>query len=321
MKKIIALLLAAVLLLALSACGQVKLPDIPSTQALQSSRESAEGSTEANTPETQALPETEAPTTEPEETEAPVEFEEVTVADTEACSIKITGVKMDPIWGYTLKVLLENKSETTTYMCSVSSASVNGVSWDPFFATEVAPGKKKNDEINFFDDEKEALLSPFTDIALEFRVYDADDWASEDVLVESVHIYPLGEDKVQLYVREPQPEDIVLAEDDNFSMTVTGTEIDPLWGYTLKVYLVNKTQTPLTFSVDDVSVNGFMCDPFWATTVAPGTADFAKISWSDESFEENGIEEVEDIEMKLRVYNADDYSADNLYEDVISLNP
>lgn len=51
------------------------------------------------------------------------------------------------MWGYTLKAQLENKSTEKTYMFSVESASINGVQCDPMFASEVAAGKKANEEI------------------------------------------------------------------------------------------------------------------------------------------------------------------------------
>lgn len=56
------------------------------------------------------------------------------------------------MWGYTLKAQLENKSTEKTYMFSVESASINGVQCDPMFASEVAAGKKANEEINFSTD-------------------------------------------------------------------------------------------------------------------------------------------------------------------------
>ena len=51
-----------------------------------------------------------------------------------------------------LKAQLENKSTEKTYMFSVESASINGVQCDPMFASEVAAGKKANEEINFSTD-------------------------------------------------------------------------------------------------------------------------------------------------------------------------
>ena len=50
----------------------------------------------------------------------------------------------------------------------------------------------------------------------------------------------------------------VLVEDDNCTVKVTGIEADGLWGYTLKVFLENKTDTELMYSLEKVAVNGFM---------------------------------------------------------------
>lgn len=60
--------------------------------------------------------------------------------------------------GYTLKAQLENKSTEKTYMFSVESASINGVQCDPMFASEVAAGKKANEEINFSTDTLEEMV-------------------------------------------------------------------------------------------------------------------------------------------------------------------
>lgn len=45
------------------------------------------------------------------------------------------------------------------------------------------------------------------------------------------------------------------------------------------------------------------------------------MSWSDSTLEENGITNVETIEFKLRAYDADDWSASDLVNEVITLNP
>ena len=110
-------------------------------------------------------------------------------------------------------------------------------------------------------------------------------------------------------------------DNDDLTVTVTGYDPDSLWGYSVNLYLVNKTDKALMFSVDDASVNGLMSDPFFATTVEAGTSAFSQLSWSDSEFEKNGITEVEEIEMNFRVYDADDWGADNLFEETVKLNP
>ncbi len=114
---------------------------------------------------------------------------------------------------------------------------------------------------------------------------------------------------------------IVLADNDEVCIKITGIENDPIWGYTLKVFLENKTDKELMFTVDDVSVNGFMCDPFWAESVAAGKKSNSTISWSETSFAENGITQVADITLTLRVYDSNDFMAEDVLEETFIIQP
>ena len=259
---------------------------------------------------------------EPTEPEEPTVFEEVTAIDNEYCLVKITGMEEDDLWGGTaLNVYLENRTADKTLTFTVENVSVNGVSWTPLFAAEVAAGEKTNDEISFFDDELEALLPEFTDVELVLRVYDSDDWSADDYVRETVHVYPFGIDKATVYVREPQDTDTVIVDNDQFSVIVTGYDPDSFWGYAAKLYLVNKSDKNLSFTCDDVSVNGFMCEPYWSETLGPGKSAFSDVDWADSTFEENGIEDVEEIKMTFRVYDDDDWFADDIYNETIVLKP
>ena len=92
-------------------------------------------------------------------------------------------------------------------------------------------------------------------------------------------------------------------------------------GYTLKVFLENKTDKELMFTVDSVSVNGFMCDPFWASSVAAGKKANEEISFSESDFEKNGIEAVEEIVFTLRIYDSNDFLAENVLEETFTVKP
>lgn len=250
------------------------------------------------------------------------DFQEIVVEDNEDCAIRITGIEPDSIWGYSLKVLLENKSVDKTFMFSVVSAAINGVSADPFFASEVAPGKKANETISFITDELEKNgIGDFTHIQLDFNVYDSNDWTAESIAVASANVYPYGEENAVSFTRTPQSTDVVLVDNDQISVTVTGFEQDEIWGYTANLYVVNKTDVPVMVTADEVSVNGFMVDPFFADSVPAGKCAFTSMSWSDSALEENSIPQVETIEFILRVYNENDWMADDYVNQHVTLNP
>lgn len=306
-KKLFILLLASVLIT--SSCGN------------SSSTSDVSNDTETSNVVNESVESTDAENAKSEEVEdhhAALDFEEITVVDNEECTIKITGINSESIWGYTLNAYLENKSPDKTYMFSIKNAAINSVQYDPLFATEVAAGKKSNGDINFTvkDD-----IGDFTDIEMTFRVYDSNDWMADAVAEETTHIYPYGEGNVAIFERSPQSNDNTIIDNDYVSVIVTGYEHDDIWGYTVNLFLVNKSDKEIMFSVDDASVNGYMADPFYATSVMPGKCSFSSMSWSDSILEENSISEIEEIEFSFRAYDSNEFTSEDFANEVITLNP
>jgi hypothetical protein len=59
--------------------------------------------------------------------------------------------------------------------------------------------------------------------------------------------------------------------------------------------------------VEDMSVNGFMMDPFFATNVYDGKKSIQEITLFSSELEENGIESIEEVELKFHVYDLKTY--------------
>ena len=322
MKKIISLLLAILMVVSMAACGAEEAEEPVSATEEQESKAAEETVAEETVEEKasedaeEVEPEAEAPA----EEAATIDFEEITVVDNEFCTIKITGLDPKNEWGYTLNAYLENKSADKTYLYSVTSASVNGVACDPTFAAEISPGKKANEKINLLDlTLEENGIVEYTDIELTFTVYDSDDWFADPVAKETIHVYPLGEDKAETFVREPQEADVVLVDDESITVIVTGYTEDDFWGYVVNLYLVNKTESTLIISADNVSVNGFMADPLYGCSLPGGKCAFSTMSWTDTALEENGISAVEEIEFTLSVY--DENSWEECFNETLTLTP
>lgn len=243
------------------------------------------------------------------------------IPDNEFCTFKINSIETDNMWGYTLKACLENKTDLEL-MFSLSNVSVNGFMCDPLWATTVTSGMKSNEEISFTSEsfERNGIVD-VTDITFTLSVYDNNDWAAEHLVSEEFTIYPLGEEAVQSYTRTPAEGEIVLFDNENCAMIITGFEPDNLFGYTVNAYLENKSDSNLMFSIGDASVNGFMCDPLWAETVAAGKRSNTAISWMTSDFEANGITEVESLTLPITVYDADNWTDSYLVEDTFTVEP
>lgn len=246
--------------------------------------------------------------------------------DNEYCTVILKDIDEDGLWGYSWKIYLENKTADKTLMFSMNNTSVNGVMVDPLWAATVAPGKKSNETISWMStslEENNIKADDITQVSFTLDVYDNDDWTADKFVDEEFTVYPKGEENASTVEREAQSTDIVLFDNDSCSMTVAGFEHDDIFGYTVKVYLVNKTDKDLMFSCNDASINGYMADPFWATTVAAGKTSNSDISWSDSTLEENGIDisSIEEIELPITVYPNDDWTADKLVDETFTINP
>ena len=64
-----------------------------------------------------------------------------------------------------------------------------------------------------------------------------------------------------------------------------------------------------------------MADPFWAASVGAGKVAFSTMSWSDSKLEENGITTVEEIEMNFKIKDSENWLADAIFSEAITLNP
>ena len=232
----------------------------------------------------------------------------------------IKDVRSDAAYGYEWKVYVENRTDKNL-MFSFEKVSVNDVMCDPFWAEVINAGKKGNCEITWMRDSlQEKQIGDVTRVDFTLNVYNNDDYTEAALMHDPFTVFPLGEDKASSAVREPAATVHVLVDDDNCSVIITGYEPDNSWGYAMKLYLVNKTDRDMVFSVDDSSVNGIMCDPFWADIVCAGKTSYSTVLWDKNALAENDITEVEEISLPLKVY-ADEDIGNPYVDDTFELTP
>ena len=243
--------------------------------------------------------------------------------DHDECSIKVTTIDPYSIWGYRIYVQLENKSVDKNYTFYIEDIAVNGVMCSTLFSTTVAPGKLANDDITISTSVlKENGIVDFTDIEISFKVYESGQYGTDGIVRETIHIYPYGEDKATKFVRESQPGDIVLVDNQYVTVTAIKFGYTSSGGYEVDLYIVNKTSdTELSVSLDDVSINGVMIDPFYSTSVLAGKSEFSTVSWSSTALNNNCVEDVTDIEANLTVDDANDWFADDIVDKIINIYP
>ena len=246
-------------------------------------------------------------------------FSEVLI-DNEQLYFAITDAREDSVYGYTWKVKAENRTDRNL-MFTLQKVSVNGVMCDPFWADVVSAGKTANQEIVWMRDNLDAReISQVTRVDLTLSVYNDDDYTEGMIVNDPFTIFPLGEEKETLAVRTPKDTDRVLVDNDTCSIVLTGFEPAGTWGFTMNLYLTNKSGRDLMFTAQNVSVNGIMCDPFWAEIVSAEKCAAAAVTWDRNSLSENGIGEVEEIGFPLLVCPEGEFG-EALVRETLTISP
>ena len=232
-----------------------------------------------------------------------VSIEEQVLVDQDGIKITALEYVKDSIWGDGIKVLIENETDKDV-MVGCNALIVNDYMINDLFASEVAAGKKSNETIYLSSSElKAAGIDTVGRIEIYFHVYDTD---SYDKIFDSdcVTIETSAIDSIDTTANDEGTE---LYNDCGIRIIGKTVDENSFWGTAILLYIENQSGNNVGISVDDLSINGFMLTPYFSTTVYDGKKCIDDITIMSSELEENGIESIDEVELKFRVYNSDSY--------------
>lgn len=291
MKRLLPLLL--VLILLLSACGGS--PEASETKA----------------PDTSPA-KTDVPATVPATTEAPA-FEEIVLLDSESCAFTVTNITLDDIWGYTISVRCENRSDASQ-LFKIPDASCQGWLLNPDLTVSVPAGETKESDFNVWPKELARCgLEELDELRIHLTVKNIAEYSAAPYADEILELYPSGKSAEEIGpapAREAWPAEVLIADNDDFSFTVCGRDEDTVWTYNLVIYLENRTEQDLIFSWKEVSVNGEPTEALWFYyTVPAGLRACFPIYFDEDMMKEAGVEAIETVDFDLVVTPANSFTA------------
>lgn len=210
----------------------------------------------------------------------------------------------DSIWGDGIKLLLENTSDqTVTVGCN--ALIVNNYMISDLFVSEIAPGKKANETMYLSSSQlKAAGIDTVGQIEIYFHVYDSN---SYDTIFDSECVTI----KTSEYANMDTIADNTGVELYNAGgIKIVGKAVDEesFWGTAIVLYCENTSGKNVSISVEEMSINGFMMNPLFTTTVYDGKMSIDDVTIFSSDLEENDIEKIETVELKFHIYDADTYS-------------
>ena len=76
----------------------------------------------------------------------------------------------------------------------------------------------------------------------------------------------------------------------------------------MSIFVENKSDLNLYYTFNNVSVNDYMCDPWWGQSVSSGHKSNSELSFWSDDFDKNNITKVQKMEFTLEVRDDDNYS-------------
>ena len=247
--------------------------------------------------------------TDPSDTKTDSKVENISVTIDEQVILDQDGIKIiakeytvDSIWGDGIKLLIENNSDKD-YTIGCDALIVNDYMITDLFVSEIAAGKSANETMSLSSSSlKAAGIDNVGKIEMYFHAYDSD-W---NYLFKNVY----SEIQTSAYANmdtTPNDSGTELYNADGIKIVGKTVDENSFWGTAILLYCENTSGKNIGISVDDMSINGFMMSPFFSTTIYDGKKSINEITIFSSDLEENGIETIENVELKFHIYNADSY--------------
>lgn len=231
-----------------------------------------------------------------------ITIDEQVLLDQNDIVITATDYVYDSIWGEGIKVLLENNSDQNiTVGCN--ALIVNDYMITDLFSADVAAGKKSNETIYLSSSELEAAgIDVVGQVEMYFYVYD-ESWNklfdSDCVTVQTSEYANMD--------TTPNDEGTELYNEGGIRIVGKTVDENSFWGTAILLYIENTSGRNVTIQCDDMSINGFMMTPYFSCDVYDGKKAIDDITIMSSELEDNGIESIDDVEMKFNIYDADTY--------------
>ena len=231
-------------------------------------------------------------------------IEEQVLIDQDGVKITAMGLEEDTIFGTGLKLLIENSTDKDLGI-GCDALIVNNYMISDLFSAQVAAGKSSNETMNLSASAlKAAGIDNIGQIEIYFKSYDSSSYETItkfDKVVIQTSDFPNMD-------TSPADEGKELVNQDGLRIVGKYVDEDSFWGAGILLYL-NNTGKTISVTCSDVSINGFMINPIFASTLYDGKMAVDELTIFSSDLEENNITSVDEVELKFSVMDNDTYQS------------
>ncbi len=295
MKRLLAAILALVLLASLAGCGIAKRDDSPPPQDIEINDPPQETETTRSSGPV-------APGTE--------QIERTVLFDEDGIRITVNSIDpTEPIFGLAMDFTLENNTDKNLTFVT-DTCVINGYSVGSYLYEKVAPHSSIDTTADFdFELAKEESGSEcIVDLDLYLYVEDSDTY---DILktIGPVHLETNAKGD---YSYSYDDSGAAAVDDANLKITLRELKYDEFDGQYQEFYVENKTSKPISVSLENVTINGKECDPYFYLACAPYSHAFGHISFPESAMKEVSVTDIEELGFSIKVFETETFNT--IYE-------
>ena len=209
---------------------------------------------------------------------ADITIEEQVLLDKDGIVITAKEYVTDSIWGDGIKLLIENNSDKTVGI-GCEALIVNNYMITDLFSSEIAAGKKANETMYLSSTQlKAAGIESVGQIEVYFYIFDS---ASYERLYEAECVTIQTSEFANM---DTTPDDVGVELYNANGIRIVGKTVDEdsFWGTAILLYCENTSGKNVTISVEEMSINGFMMNPLFSTTIYSGKCRWTKLQFSSQ---------------------------------------
>lgn len=297
MKKILAIILTAILCASLVACG-----------SQSTSNESKNTNSNTNTgnvvEETTPSQQEQVVSEDKKQGDLPSSIEETVIYDKDGVKVTAKEIDHSGFMGPEIKMLFENNSSKDVTI-QTRNCVINGYMINTMMSVDVAAGKKANDGLTLMEsDLQEAGIGKFIDISFDLAIIDTTSFTT----IDETDLISLDTNYTGKYNQKHDDNGTVIYDANNIKVVSKGIEADDVFGQSLNLYIENNSDKAVVIQSDSASVNGFMISTMFSSTVLPSAKIVDDMTFLGSSLEENSITNIENIEVKIIVIDQETFS-------------
>lgn len=196
---------------------------------------------------------------------------DVVLVDTQDLLVICTGFEQDD--DVSMLLYMENRSDRNLSF-TTEECVVEGVTADPVWYADLPSHCAARQKITW-----DTLGEIPTAVHFLLHAYDSDEW--DDVLLQPVALYPLGEENAHYITYSPIESDVLLVNTEDLSIWVVNYSVDDFWGVSMSLIVENRGESTLVISMPVCTLDGEESTPLFFSSAPAKSITLTDVMWLD----------------------------------------